>query len=391
LALRTSVIVSIGAVNTLVGLGGEPEPRWIIPTQFHHPDSPYKIYTYLGINEMLKSDETRKFAVDCISTLLEQLFLRFLLANPESVKITILESMTCPFKFKQALAEVLFRRFKAPLLEFLPAQPFALVALNKKSGIVVDIGYSETTVLPVVSNCSLLHAMQSAPIGANSIHSRISDLLQGMSPVLPPNFVLEDGVDSDPEAKPLQQPLDSLILEDICKQLCFVSPAENMETFASPQYVPYVDRFSKLLRINREIRGHAADVLFTNEDKEIPTLVSLILSSLLALNADLRIKMAHKLVLIGGVSMMRGLSTRLMQALEQEVLLPNSKFASLRPLSGHFEFINSPKFYQLHLPWIGASIDSSIENAHTPNQISANDFFHQKKSIPDWSSLTSTS
>ena len=113
LALRTSVIVSIGAVNTLVGLGGEPEPRWIIPTQFHHPDSPYKIYTYLGINEMLKSDETRKFAVDCISTLLEQLFLRFLLANPESVKITILESMTCPFKFKQALAEVLFRRFKA--------------------------------------------------------------------------------------------------------------------------------------------------------------------------------------------------------------------------------------------------------------------------------------
>lgn len=112
LALRTSAILSIGAANTLIGIGGEPEPRWVIPTEFHHPDSPQMIYTYTGIIEMLKCDDTRKFGADCISSFVEQLFLRFLLTNPESVKIIVLEPMTCPLTFKQTLAEVLFRRFK---------------------------------------------------------------------------------------------------------------------------------------------------------------------------------------------------------------------------------------------------------------------------------------
>lgn len=264
------------------------------------------------------------------------------------------------------------------------------MALNQKSGLVVDIGYAETTVLPVVSQCPLLHAMKNPPIGAKTIHSRISDLLHKVPPILPSNYVLEDGVDSDGVAKPLLESLDSLILEDICKQLCFVSQPNLSENFPTARYIPYVDRFSKLYRINREIRAHAADVLFENEDKEIPTVVSAILSSFLALSVDIRIKLAHKIVLIGGVPMMRGFTTRLMIALEQEIKKPG-KFESLHTLSGHFEFITSPKFYQPHLPWIGASIDSTIEGAHVANQLTSSDFLQQKKPIPDWSSITSSS
>jgi actin-related protein 10 len=275
------------------------------------------------------------------------------------------------------------------LIEFLPAQPFALVPLNKRSGLVVDIGYSETVVLPVVSNVPLPHAMQSPPIGSQSIHSRISELLHSYSPLLPSNFILEDGADSDSASKPLMQQLDTLILEDLCKQLCFVSPLNRNEIFGT-QYVPYVDRFSRLYRINREIRAHAADALFRNEDKEIPTVVDSILSSLLSLSIDLRVKLAHKILLIGGTSMMRGFSTRLMQELEHAV--HNSpKFEQLRALSGHFEFIESPKFYQSHLPWIGASIDALIDGAHLANQITNSDFMQSRKPLPDWSSLTNAS
>lgn len=112
LASRSAAILSIGAVSTQIGLAGEPEPRWIIPTEFHHPDTPQQIYTYLGILDLLKNTETYAFGVDAVSAFVEQLFLRFLLANPDSMRVVILESMTCPMKFKQALSEVLFRRFK---------------------------------------------------------------------------------------------------------------------------------------------------------------------------------------------------------------------------------------------------------------------------------------
>lgn len=112
LGTRTTVVLSIGAVNTLIGNAGEPEPRWIIPSEFHHPDAPHMIYSYLGVVEMLKKEETRRLGVDSISAFVEQLFLRYLLVNPGSARIVLVESMSCTLKFKTALADVLFRRFK---------------------------------------------------------------------------------------------------------------------------------------------------------------------------------------------------------------------------------------------------------------------------------------
>lgn len=121
---RPSVVLSIGAVNTLIGNAGEPEPRWIVPSEFHHPDAPHMIYSYLGVVEMLKKEETRRLGVDSISAFVEQLFLRYLLANPESVRIVLVESMSCTLKFKMALADVLFRRFKVRNSPFLQTELF---------------------------------------------------------------------------------------------------------------------------------------------------------------------------------------------------------------------------------------------------------------------------
>ena len=234
--------------------------------------------------------------------------------------------------------------------------------------------------------------MQSAAVGSRTIHSRILDSLRQHAPCIPTGFVLEEGIDSDSVSKKLDYGLDSLILDDLCKQLCFVSPRSSEESSDSQHYVPYVDRFARQYRISRAIRAHAADVLFEPEDEEMPTITSLILSSLLALSVDLRIKMAHKILLIGGTSMMSGFATRLLQELDH--ILANSegmKFAALAGLRGHFELIESPSFFQSHLPWIGASIDATIEGSHTANQITSSDFLQGKRPIPDWTSLTSQS
>lgn len=115
IAARSTVIVAIGASRTLVGFAGEPEPRWIINTEFYHPDRPNFIYSYLSIVELLKNQETRSFGSDAVSFFVEQMFLRYLLVNPDTVKIVVLESMTIVQRFKQTLAEILFRRFKVCL------------------------------------------------------------------------------------------------------------------------------------------------------------------------------------------------------------------------------------------------------------------------------------
>lgn len=275
---------------------------------------------------------------------------------------------------------------QAPLLEFIPAQPLALVPLSRKTALVVDVGYTESTILPVVTNTALTRALQSQPQGALAIHQMILTQLKSYACALPAGYILEEGVDSDADAKPLTHEVDALVLEDLCRQLCFVS-ARGSSSTEGPQYIPYIDRFGRLYRINRQVRATAADALFIKSDEEYASLPETILRSIMACDLDLRIKLAHKILLVGGVSLMRGFATRLLQELEH-LVCSDKKFETLLALSGHFELVVTGKFYTPHLSWIGASIDCMIEGAHTANQIQYSDFIHSRKPLPDWSSVT---
>lgn len=61
---------------------------------------------------------------------------------------------------------------------FLPSQPLALIPLEKKTGIVVDVGYSETNVISVVSGSILNHTLQSELMGKRDILKKMESCLR---------------------------------------------------------------------------------------------------------------------------------------------------------------------------------------------------------------------
>jgi actin-related protein 10 len=84
---------------------------------------------------------------------------RHLKTDPKTRKVIILESTFMPDHVKQALAKAFFDNVKVPSVAFPSASVLALAACGRSTGLVVDVGWLETTVTPV----HLLHLHYDPP------------------------------------------------------------------------------------------------------------------------------------------------------------------------------------------------------------------------------------
>jgi len=64
-------------------------------------------------------------------------------------KVLIAENLLLPLELKNMIATILFEYMSVPSIIFAPSQLLAITSVGKKTGLVVDCGYLETTVLPV--------------------------------------------------------------------------------------------------------------------------------------------------------------------------------------------------------------------------------------------------
>lgn len=74
---------------------------------------------------------------------------RLLLTDPKSRKVIICESPLAPVVIKQMIARLLFDYFQVPSISFVPIHLMALLTTGLTTGLVIDVGNLETSVLPV--------------------------------------------------------------------------------------------------------------------------------------------------------------------------------------------------------------------------------------------------
>ena len=63
-------------------------------------------------------------------------------------------------------------------MAFLPSHLVSLLSLGINTGLVLDIGHAEATVIPVYEGVPVLHAWGALPLGATAVHTALRDLLQ---------------------------------------------------------------------------------------------------------------------------------------------------------------------------------------------------------------------
>lgn len=86
------------------------------------------------------------------------------------MRIIILESLLTPTIFRDILAKVLFRHFEVGSLMLLPTHLVTISALGWDTALVLDVGYTEATLIPIFKGVPILKAWQSLPLASEAVH-----------------------------------------------------------------------------------------------------------------------------------------------------------------------------------------------------------------------------
>lgn len=243
---KPPIALELGTAYSKLRYAAEAYPRFIIPSEIVTED-----------NETIKffnlTDESEFY--DDLVEFLKKIFFKYLLVSPRDRKIVIVESAFCPTLVRETLARVLFRHFEVASIFFVPTHLVVLSTLASQTALVVDLGYQETTVVPVYSGFQISYAFQAQDFGGSAIHNRIKEKM------------LESGVK--------EEDLSETVVEDIKVRTCFVTTRERALQHRGgnpPQLcrsVAYPNGGKGTITIPGELRETALEVLIIISNKHL--------------------------------------------------------------------------------------------------------------------------
>jgi len=369
---KHAVVLDIGSRYTKCGYSGELVPRCIIPSKQGD----------VWLSSCTDEDSLYAALVDFI----HQLYFKWLLVNPKDRRVVVVENILGSHLAKSVLAKVLFKHYEVSSVLYLPSHLVSLLPLGLETGLVVDLGHSEASVLPVYAGVPVLKAWQALPLaGAAVLEAVRADLVargrlrgeQAASPHIP--HLLTDHV-----------------LTDIVTRCCFVTtmargqqlvaaatqpePAELEAMVAkSAPTVAYPCPSSQALLVDGVTREGAAELLWEG-DEDGNSVASMVLDSIAASPLDCRRELAASLVLVGGLASMQGLRQRLGQELKR--LLGTPKYSHLAVSS--FK-LHQPPAQPGYAVWLGAAIAGATDIVTTRSL--PREQYLREGTVPDWSNL----
>ncbi len=373
IAEKHAVVLDIGSAYTKVGYAGESSPRAVIktPPNLTNLDGPS--------------------LHDALVDLVHKLYFEILLVNPKDRRVVLLESLIGDNRLKNELVEVLFNHFEVLSILFAPSHLMPLFGLGLQNGLVLDVGYSSSSVIPVYQGVPMLRSWQALPLGGFAVHERLKReiLLRGTA---------KRG-DSEYEKFDLYDiKIPEKTLEDIKVRMCFVTEAtrgrqihqinqdassvSGLSSFLSKSVPPADYNLSgdTVLKIDGQTREGICEVLF-EQDEDRLSIPSMILDALLASPIDTRRELAANIIIVGGSTMQLGFKARVFQ--ELDILMKEEHYKEKLKLSE----------FRLHVPlgqanyacWAGASIFGATDAVSTRSF--TRDQYSKEHSVPDWSNL----
>ncbi|KAJ3216489.1 hypothetical protein HK099_005851 [Clydaea vesicula] len=267
------IILDIGSRFVKAGFSGEPKPRVIKASS---PSNITPDLFYLNLQEA----EDLEFN---LGQLLRTIFHSHLLTDPKQRKVLICESVYLPLELKKLITSVLFWNLQVPSVTFLSSSILALSTLGKTSGVVVDCGNLETSMIPVYDLRPIIPYSKSIPLAGRSVTSRILLLLKNHARAICTER--KDDMNPTELSHKMLREITVEKLEDFKIRFCSVSNfSANFKELHKDGYKVYestkedikypLDINTKLL-IPSWIAERAFEVLFEadSEDNSIPSVV----------------------------------------------------------------------------------------------------------------------
>ncbi|XP_018784327.1 PREDICTED: actin-related protein 10 [Bactrocera latifrons] len=358
---KPPVVLDIGTAYTKLGFAAEAYPRKIIPSEV--------ILSSNGKTKALLDYDSNTELYDQFVDFLQMIFFKHLLVIPKERKIVIVENVLGQTIIRETLARVLFRHFEVSSIMFVPLHMAALATLAVPTGIVVDMGYTETTVMPVYSRVQILQAFQDQAFGGRAIHAEIKRQL------------LEAGVNG--------KHLTESILEDIKVRTCFVTNFERAKAYrkgqppAAPPDLEYLINGEEIIIIPGTLRETVFEIMF-EENNDRDSLPHLILRAILSCPVDVRRALIESIFVVGGSAIIMGLLSRLRAEMQY---LAEKDEEYKQKLCGDIKF----KFHKTigrenFTAWLGGSLCGGTDLIQTHSL--TKEAYVKTDRVPDWINLS---
>jgi len=375
---KHAVVLDIGWDTTKCGYAGEVSPRCIVPSRVGAA----------SLHAVTNAEELYAVLVDFV----HQLYFKWLLVNPKDRRVVIVENLLGSSLFKDTLAKVLFKHYEVSSVLFIPSHLVALFSLGVSTGLVLDVGHKEATVVPVYEGVPILAAWQAQPLAGEAVQAAVKADLVTRGRVT--SSVLGESAARAGDAPEL---LTEALVRDIALRCCFVTNInrgrqlrelmEDQGGDAAPTTPPHLAPLvnypisgSQFLQIDGITREGSSELLW-RLDNDCISVASIILDSILASPVDCRRQLADSLVIIGGTSMMPGFRSRLNQELKS--LLASPRYTDSLKISSFKMY--KPPGQANYTAWLGGAIFGATDAVVTRSL--SREQYLKDPAVPDWANL----
>ncbi|SDA02253.1 BZ3500_MvSof-1268-A1-R1_Chr7-3g09591 [Microbotryum saponariae] len=394
--IEDRIVLDLGSRIWKLGFSGEPRPRVCLDVtslvEEEGETGNEEAGGLLWALEGYQVDETReRIRYERLKKGLRRIWYTHLMTDPKQRKIIISENPLLSTQVKHMIAKVLFENLqvsgldlfsKVPSITFGSAPVLALLATGNVTGLVVDCGHLETTVLPVFASRPLFPSLLSTPRASSLLNARLKALLLEFASYAPPPTSFNSSTPPTIGRVP-ERILSEEVVEEVKNRCCFVGKRveeqeqeegqEEVEERERPKgsvllFQKMEKRFAKRtkattlswrlpvstakagrttsttpgtltgqgwLLIPGWVRERAAEVIFDSGDggEDERSLQEVILEALLKLPIDLRRPLAGSILCTGGTTMLPGFIPRLRHEIDEVLRLSQTAPLGSKPVT----------------------------------------------------------
>ncbi|KAH9945081.1 actin-domain-containing protein [Epithele typhae] len=230
------IILDPGSRVWKVGFSGEGKPRDVFCAG---GESGHALWTLNRALKTAEREEEDRILEAKLEGCLRSVFHNSLLTDPKSRKVILVEHPLLPLHLKEIMARILFNNLQVPSISFASSHLLALLASGRVTGLVLDCGHLESTVLPIFSCRPLYPHLRTTPLAGERLSSHLKALLLMFGTYIPPATSLSAAMNIPAATRSTRVPEDVLterVIDDIKTRICFVGdplePAEGAGTMS---------------------------------------------------------------------------------------------------------------------------------------------------------------
>ncbi|KAI0787557.1 actin-domain-containing protein [Fomes fomentarius] len=229
------IILDPGSRVWKVGFSGEGKPRDVFCAG---GDSGEALWTLNRASKPAEREEEDRILEARLQACLRSVFHNSLLTDPKSRKVILVEHPLLPLHIKEIMARILFNNLQVPSISFASSHLLALLTAGRVTGLVLDCGHLESTVLPIFSFRPLYPHLRTTPLAGERFSTHLKALLLMFGTYIPPATSLSATMNIPAATRSTRVPQDVLtdkVIDEIKTRICLVGePLVDTDNTAHP-------------------------------------------------------------------------------------------------------------------------------------------------------------